>query len=211
MRQETEGTSAFLVGISAIVLTASILLSGCASKGARHESSLYPDGHLGARHSSRPANRQAALVPPKPQPAVRGYVERHDGAQPLPRFASDEARYSAIYGVPPREDYLNDPQPNGQEDARQGPQGYDAQPLQPLRPLRSASPRAQRPSARSRTYRQEAAPAPRAARRIVVTRGDTLYNIAWRYKTTVPALLRANRLANGNLEVGQEIVIPATR
>jgi len=43
----------------------------------------------------------------------------------------------------------------------------------------------------------------------VVQRGETLYRIAWRYGTTVQALVAANNLANPNLIYrGQKLVIP---
>jgi|GEM_PF-5765696 len=204
MRHVMPGTFAFHALRSVPVLILAVLLSGCASKGARHESSLYPDGSISARSS-----RYARLQPPPPVPAVRGFSQR---AGQAPLLDNDEARYSAVYGVPARPDYLNNP-------ASETPvPGYDAAPLPkaaatPL-PKAAAAPLprvAPRRMALNSMPAAQADAVPYGQRRIVVTRGDTLSNLAWHYKTTVTALLRANRLRHGNIEVGQELIIPARR
>lgn len=52
-------------------------------------------------------------------------------------------------------------------------------------------------------------PPPPPPRVHVVQRGDTLYRLALRYKTTVHAIAEANHLSNNNLiYVGQRLVIP---
>lgn len=179
---------------SAPVLGLAILLSGCASKGAQQESSLYPDRSVAAQ-----SRQYARLRPPAPVPAVRGYSRRRGAAAVV---QNDEARYSAVYGVPPRPDYLNNPAVETMV------------PKVDVEPLPRAKPRQMASTARF-DYTASASSARRPAyfgeRRIVVTRGDTLHNIAWRYKTTITALLRANRLPHGNLEIGQELIIPAKK
>ncbi len=44
----------------------------------------------------------------------------------------------------------------------------------------------------------------------IVNEGDTLYNIAKRYNTTVDALRGTNNLSNNAINIGQNIAIPAT-
>lgn len=44
----------------------------------------------------------------------------------------------------------------------------------------------------------------------IVTDGDTLYNVAKRYDTTVDALRSANGLTGNNIRIGQNITIPST-
>jgi lysozyme len=52
-------------------------------------------------------------------------------------------------------------------------------------------------------------PPPPPQRKYTVKRGDTLYAIAIKFGTTVPALVAANNIANPNLiQVGQVLVIP---
>ena len=165
MRDFTDGATALQVTLTAVMLVAVVFLSGCASKGARHESSLYP---------SYKAYQAAQLRAPAPRPAVRGYRERSRAAQ-----MNDEQKYAAIYDVPPRQDYLATAKPEPEA----LPRDEDA-------PAASAD------------------AGPVGYKTIVVTRGDTLYNIAWRYKTTTSALLKANNLRHGNLVVGQELRVP---
>ena len=53
-------------------------------------------------------------------------------------------------------------------------------------------------------------PAPAGATTVLVGRGDTLSAIASRYHTTVPVLVRANGLADGNrILAGQHLTVPA--
>jgi LysM repeat protein len=42
----------------------------------------------------------------------------------------------------------------------------------------------------------------------VVKKGDSLYGIAAKYKTTVPLLKKANKLKSDNLQIGQKLTIP---
>jgi flagellum-specific peptidoglycan hydrolase FlgJ len=44
--------------------------------------------------------------------------------------------------------------------------------------------------------------------RYIVERGDTLYSLAKRYKTTVEAIKELNNLTTNNLALGQELMIP---
>jgi LysM repeat protein len=42
----------------------------------------------------------------------------------------------------------------------------------------------------------------------VVKKGDSLYGIAAKYKTTVPLLKKANKLKSDTLQIGQKLTIP---
>jgi N-acetylmuramoyl-L-alanine amidase len=46
------------------------------------------------------------------------------------------------------------------------------------------------------------------ARFHVVKKGDTLYGIAAKYKTTVPQLKKVNKIKGDNLQIGQKLTIP---
>lgn len=48
-----------------------------------------------------------------------------------------------------------------------------------------------------------------ATTRHVVRRGDSLWNLARRYGTTVPKIMAANNLSSNTLSIGQSLVIPA--
>ena len=43
-----------------------------------------------------------------------------------------------------------------------------------------------------------------------VVKGDTLYKIALKYKTTIDELIKLNNLKSSNLQIGQKLVIPET-
>ena len=167
MRVLSDGTTVFHVLLAAVMLVAMVFLSGCASKGARHEASLYP---------SNRAYQAAQLRAPAPKPAVRGYEERLSAVE-----ENDERKYSAIYDVPPRQEYIDSAKPEP-----------------------AALPRE---NVEQSAY-EDSAPAPMSYKTIIVTRGDTLHNIAWRYKTTMKTLLKANNLRHANLEIGQELRVP---
>ncbi len=210
MRTHKIGAPLLRIAPPAVLLVATVLLSGCASTGTTSEAALYPNG--------KPYNL-ASLRAPAPVPAVRGYRERIRSKQ-----MSDEQKYAAIYDVPARPDYLANAQ-------------TDVEPLLPLPPAprrvtqsRTAAPpplsnrrtapersaqgwsteRVARPQPRyygqRRSTKQSAHPL--AYKTIVVTRGDTLYNLAWRYKTTMARLLKANKLRYANLEIGQQLRVP---
>jgi LysM repeat protein len=46
------------------------------------------------------------------------------------------------------------------------------------------------------------------ARFHIVKKGDTLYGIAAKYKTTVPQLKKVNKIKGDNLQIGQKLTIP---
>ena len=171
MREYHTETTLFQVALRAVMLLAFVFLSGCASRGTRHEASLYPD--------NKPY-RVTQFRVPAPVPAVRGYRRRLNNLE-----QNDERRYAAIYGVPPRKDYLDTAT------------GQDPGPLPPMTP--------------ASTGQERQNPDSRQFRRIIVTRGDTLYNIAWRYKVSMSAILKVNNLRHSNLEVGQELLVPVIR
>jgi LysM repeat protein len=45
--------------------------------------------------------------------------------------------------------------------------------------------------------------------RVIVKKGDTLYGLALRYKTSVSAIQRANGISGSNLAIGKSLVIPS--
>ena len=54
----------------------------------------------------------------------------------------------------------------------------------------------------------KATPTPKISTTYVVQKGDTLYGIASKFKTTVAELKRINGLTSNNLHVGQKLNIP---
>lgn len=88
---------------------------------------------------------------------------------------------------------------------------------QPAGDLQSGVSGVQQPPAAQPAQQQPAAPAqpaadtaPAGSTTYVVQDGDTLWDIALEHETTVDAIVAANGLANpADLEVGQELVIPA--
>jgi len=129
------------------------------------------------------------INPPAPVPAVRGYRERV-----RPTQMNDEQKYAAVYDVPARTDYLANTEP-------------EPAPL----PRTTTQPRAMPAPRAYRTANARSDSEPLDYKQIIVTRGDTLYNIAWRYKTTTAALLRANNLRYANLKIGQQLRVPVYR
>lgn len=165
------------------LLTAFVLMAGCAAKTARNESQ-----HFGSER-----NRIAALAEvPRPIPRARrlgrGLPPEPDAA-PAAEPMDDGARYAEVYGVAPPPRYSDD------MGTGQSSQTW-------LPPATAAVRRAETVLADARI---------RSERRVVVTFGDTLYNLAWRYKTTVAALLSVNRLDNTNIQIGQELILPPVR
>ena len=99
MRENTDGTSMFLWGVSAAVLAAAVLLSGCASKGARQKSSLYSQNLSIAGNRSR----VAAVRPPAPVRAKRqgavGVRAVVIAGWPFPWKVGARAGLSALTGI----------------------------------------------------------------------------------------------------------------
>ncbi len=226
MRSYQIGATLLRIGSPAVLLAATALLSGCASTGATSEAALY--------RNNKPYNL-ASLPAPAPVPAVRGYRERIRSKQ-----MNDEQKYAAIYGVPARPDFLataqpdDDPSPavaapaprlvsrpqavgtgfiNTAQAANQRPaQNWGNRRMAQVLP-RSYDQRRSLARTQRRTGRSTGGSTGRPVgfKTIVVTRGDTLYNLAWRYKTTMSALLKANKLRYANLEIGQQLQVPVYR
>jgi len=75
-------------------------------------------------------------------------------------------------------------------------------------PRRAARPRVQDAGARARVRSVEEKREPVRQVRHVITRGDTLSEIAERYNVSTAAIRSANKLANDKIRVGQTLSIP---